>query len=359
MIVSIGSRAEHAATKSTSPAPTRSSTIADGVAVDLLLDLPDVSRRERRADQPPVDGVLRRIHAQEERREPLDLGGHRTQRHTLGGGEQLGVLADVGDVGAARQRPEPRLLHGEQRRERPVPGEPVTGAQLGEHLVALGERLTPEVVGRDVEPDCTHAPAPVALSQIQRDTSTKICKAMAMEEPLVEADNSTRQRILAATAEVLGRNGMTKLSLSEVALQAGRVAAHAVSVVRLQERPARCVRGVGATVLRTRRRTRRPPIFQMSEKLDAALQVIVDYQQSYPGLRMIDIEPEHVIRRLSRVIPLMRERLERLAQGPDASLAVATAVRVAISHYLVRSDDDDDFLAQFARHATRTRGRAQ
>ena len=34
-------------------------------------------------------------------------------------------------------------------------------------------------------------------------------------------DVSTRQRILAATAEVLGRSGQTKLSLSEVALQAG------------------------------------------------------------------------------------------------------------------------------------------
>jgi len=78
--------------------------------------------------------------------------------------------------------------------------------------------------------------------------------------------------------------------------------------------------------------------------------VIVEYQQSYPGLRMIDIEPAQVIRRLSRVIPLMRSRLERLAQGPDAALAVATAVRVAVSHYLVRSDDDDQFLAQL-RHA--------
>ena len=86
------------------------------------------------------------------------------------------------------------------------------------------------------------------------------------------------------------------------------------------------------------------------EKLDAALRVIVEYQQSYPGLRMIDIEPAQVIRRLARVIPLMRDRLERLAQGPDASLAVATAVRVAVSHYLVRSDDDDQFLAQL-RHA--------
>ncbi|MDT5219408.1 MAG: hypothetical protein QOF15_1513, partial [Mycobacterium sp.] len=36
-----------------------------------------------------------------------------------------------------------------------------------------------------------------------------------------EADTSTRQRILAATAEVLARSGKTKLSLSEVATQAG------------------------------------------------------------------------------------------------------------------------------------------
>ena len=78
--------------------------------------------------------------------------------------------------------------------------------------------------------------------------------------------------------------------------------------------------------------------------------MIVEYQQSYPGLRMIDIEPAQVIKRLARVIPLMRSRLERLAHGPDAELAVSTAVRVAVSHYLVRSDDDDQFLAQL-RHA--------
>ena len=66
------------------------------------------------------------------------------------------------------------------------------------------------------------------------------------------------------------------------------------------------------------------------------------------------IEPEQVIKRLSRVIPLMRQRLERLATGPDPGLAVATAVRVAVSHYLVRSDDDADFLAQL-RHAVRVK----
>jgi AcrR family transcriptional regulator len=90
------------------------------------------------------------------------------------------------------------------------------------------------------------------------------------------------------------------------------------------------------------------------EKLDAALRIIVEYQQSYPGLRMIDIEPAQVIRRLSRVLPLMRERLERLVPGQDGAVAAATAVRVAISHYLVRSDDADDFLAQL-RYAARVK----
>ena len=34
-----------------------------------------------------------------------------------------------------------------------------------------------------------------------------------------------------------------------------------------------------------------------SEKLDAALRFIVEYQQSYSGVRIVDIEPEVSIRR--------------------------------------------------------------
>ena len=176
---------------------------------------------------------------------------------------------------------------------------------------------------------------------------------MAMGE---DTDNSTRQRILAATAEVLGRSGMTKLSLSEVALQAG------VSRPTLYRYFADKRELLDAFVVWERQYYERavadataglPPC----EKLDAALRVIVGYQQSYPGLRMIDIEPAQVIRRLSRVIPLMRARLERLAEGHDRALAVSTAVRVAISHYVVRSDDDDDFLDQL-RHAARVKHHA-
>jgi AcrR family transcriptional regulator len=168
-----------------------------------------------------------------------------------------------------------------------------------------------------------------------------------------DIDNSTRQRILAATAEVLGRHGMTKLSLSEVALEAS------VSRPTLYRWFASKRELLDAFVVWERQYYERAVAdatadLPACERLDAALRVIVEYQQSYPGLRMIDIEPAQVIRRLSRIIPLMRARIERLAQGPDPALAVSTAVRVAISHYLVQSDDDDDFLDQL-RHAARVK----
>ena len=87
-----------------------------------------------------------------------------------------------------------------------------------------------------------------------------------------------------------------------------------------------------------------------TDKLDAALRFIVEYQQSYSGVRVIDIEPEVAIAQLAEVIPVMRARLQRLLSGPNAAVKAATAIRVAVSHYIVRSDDADQFLAQL-RHA--------
>ncbi|WP_102143510.1 TetR/AcrR family transcriptional regulator [Mycobacterium hubeiense] len=161
----------------------------------------------------------------------------------------------------------------------------------------------------------------------------------------ISAASPTRERILAATAEVLGRHGMTKLSLSEVALQAG------VSRPTLYRWFASKKNLLDAFVVWERSLYERGVAeasagLPASERLDAVLRIIVEYQQSYPGLRMVDIEPAHVIKRLSNILPLMRERLERLIPAP----AAATVVRVAVSHYLVRSDDGDEFLAQL-RHA--------
>jgi TetR/AcrR family transcriptional repressor of uid operon len=172
-----------------------------------------------------------------------------------------------------------------------------------------------------------------------------------MQQP-VDAD--TRQRILAATAEVLGRKGVTKLSLTEVALQAcvSRPTLYRwfaskdelITAFAVWERESYERGVVDATAGLTGR-----------ERLDAALKFIVAYQHSYPGLRMVDVEPALVIERLARVIPLMRERLGRLLLASQSEEVAGAAVRVAVSHYLVRSDDDEEFLAQL-RHAVGLKG---
>jgi AcrR family transcriptional regulator len=182
----------------------------------------------------------------------------------------------------------------------------------------------------------------VLLSLNERDTLKKICKAV-----VVQVDKSSRERILAATAEVLGRNGRTKLSLSEVATHAG---VSRPTLYRWFASKKELLDAFSVWERQSYERTVAEVTADLPdhERLDAVLRVIVEYQQSYPGLRMVDIEPAHVIKRLAQILPLMRERLERLIPGSD--VAAATAVRVAISHYLVLSDDADDFLVQL-RHA--------
>ena len=162
-------------------------------------------------------------------------------------------------------------------------------------------------------------------------------------------DTSTRHRILVATAEVLGRSGQTKLSLSEVALQAGvsrptlyrwfADKGELLEAFGIYEREMFDT-GIGRATAGLRG----------TEKLDAALSFIVEYQHSYSGVRLVDIEPEVVIAQLAWIIPEMRARLQRLMPGPNGGVRAATAIRVAVSHYIVRSDDDDQFLAQL-RHA--------
>ena len=61
---------------------------------------------------------------------------------------------------------------------------------------------------------------------------------------------------------------------------------------------------------------------------------------------MIDIEPKHVLADFSRIIVPMREGLQKMLSGPDAAVKAAAAIRIAISHYIIRSDDSEQFLAQ-------------
>jgi AcrR family transcriptional regulator len=164
-----------------------------------------------------------------------------------------------------------------------------------------------------------------------------------------EDETSSRNRILKATAEVLARNGQTKLSLSEVALQAG---VSRPTLYRWFASKEELLRGfsVYERHMFDSGISRATAGLRGADKLDAALQFIVSYQQSYSGVRVIDIEPEVVIAQLGNILPLMRARLERLLTGPNAPVKAATAIRVAVSHYVVRSDDADEFLSQL-RHA--------
>lgn len=174
-----------------------------------------------------------------------------------------------------------------------------------------------------------------------------------MNEPLRDAsggeDTSTRHRILVATAEVLGRNGQSKLSLSEVALQAG-VSRPTLYRWFADKQELLTAFGVYERDQFDNGISKATDGLRGTEKLEAALRFIVDYQNSYSGVRLVDIEPEVVIAELAKIIPIMQARLEKLLAGPNAAVKAATTIRVAISHYIVRSDDDDQFLAQL-RHA--------
>ncbi|GFG62790.1 TetR family transcriptional regulator [Mycobacterium kubicae] len=169
-----------------------------------------------------------------------------------------------------------------------------------------------------------------------------------------DADTSTRQRILAATAEVLARSGKTKLSLSEVATQAGVSRPTLYRWFASKEELLSAFAGYERQVFE-RGLAKATSGLKGVERLDAALRFIVEYQYSYSGVRMVDIEPEHVLAQMSGAIPEMREGLQRLLPGPNAAVKAATVIRIAISHYVVRSDDADQFLAQL-RHAVGIKG---
>lgn len=176
-----------------------------------------------------------------------------------------------------------------------------------------------------------------------------------MNEPVPAArdlpgdDSSTRHRILVATADVLARSGQTKLSLSEVALQAG-VSRPTLYRWFADKQELLDAFGNYERMMFDDGISRATVGLRGTEKLDAALRFIVQYQQSYSGVRLVDIEPEVVIAQLAHVIPIMRARLLKLLSGANAAVKAATAIRVAVSHYIVRSDDGDQFLAQL-RHA--------
>ena len=166
--------------------------------------------------------------------------------------------------------------------------------------------------------------------------------------PVHEAP-TTRVRLLEATVEVLARSGTSKLSLSDVAAIAGvsrptlyrwfgskEALLEAFGIYEQQKYDA----GIAAAVVG----------LDGQARLDAVLRFIVEFQHSYSLRRIVDVEPEHVLHQMTRVMPIIRDRLLAYFPGPDGRTVASVVTRIALSHLLIPDDDPELFYAEL-RHA--------
>jgi AcrR family transcriptional regulator len=87
-----------------------------------------------------------------------------------------------------------------------------------------------------------------------------------------------------------------------------------------------------------------------TDRLDAALRFIVEFQSTYSLGSLADTEPEHVLHQMKRVLPIMHERIARIIPGEGGDVAAAAVVRIAVCHYMIGGGTPDQFLAEL-RHA--------
>ena len=156
---------------------------------------------------------------------------------------------------------------------------------------------------------------------------------------------TTRERILEATLEVLARSGPRKLSLSAVAARAGvsrptlyrwfpskRALLDAFG--RYEQR--KYDDGIADAVAG----------LEGEARLDTVLRFIVEFQHAYSLRRLIDVEPEHVVYQMTRVLPIMRDRLLPHFSGPGGFTVASVVTRIALSHALIPDDDPKLFYAE-------------
>jgi len=165
----------------------------------------------------------------------------------------------------------------------------------------------------------------------------------------VEAEASTRRRILAATFVVLARDGRRRLQLSDVAAEA-KVSRPTVyryfgskegllEAFGLYEQDNFDAGMAGAMAG-----------LSGADRLDAALRFIVDFQSTYSLGSLADTEPDHVVHQMKRVLPIMQERVARVIGTDSGDLAAGAVVRIAVCHYMIGGSSPDRFLAEL-RHA--------
>jgi AcrR family transcriptional regulator len=157
-------------------------------------------------------------------------------------------------------------------------------------------------------------------------------------------ESETRVRLLEATKAALGRTGMRKLTLTDVATTAGvsrptlyryfPTKSDLLAALAVHEQQ-RFDDGVAAAV---KGRTG-------VDRLDAAMRFVVAFQQDYPIQLLVDTEPEFVLAQVAAALPAMRATLIPLFKDLKASGAIDAVaspfeiadlvVRTALSHFLI------------------------
>ncbi len=161
------------------------------------------------------------------------------------------------------------------------------------------------------------------------------------------AGDSVRNRLLDATSVVLARHGPRKLSLSDIASVAGvsrpTLYRHFSSKDELLRSLATHEKQRYATEL-----ARAIDGLEGEERLDRALQFVVEFQNDYPMRGLVIIEPAFMIDQFERSLrtmsialsPLLEEHSPAVRSGqiepPDLADLI---VRTALSHFLLRGDD--------------------
>src|SRR5262245_8989070 len=156
---------------------------------------------------------------------------------------------------------------------------------------------------------------------------------------------TTRERILEATLEVLARSGPRKLSLSEVAAAAG---VSRPTLYRWFPSKRALLQAFGRYEQRKYDDGIADAVVGLAgeARLDAVLRFIVEFQHAYSLRRLVDVEPEHVVYQMTRVLPIMRDRLLVHFPGPEGFTAASVVTRIALSHALIPDDDPKLFHAE-------------
>lgn len=166
---------------------------------------------------------------------------------------------------------------------------------------------------------------------------------------MIGAEQSTRRRILAATFVVLARDGRRKLQLSDVAAEAK---VSRPTLYRYFGSKEGLLEAFGLYEQDNFDAGIATAIAGLSgpDRLNAALQFIVDFQSTYSLGSLAETEPEHVLYQMRRVLPIMHERISRIMPGDHSGIAAAAVVRIAVCHYMIGGDGPEQFLAEL-RHA--------